>query len=89
MNLNEMRYFAAIVECGNMTRAAEKLSVKPCTLSRCIHKLEQHFGTPLLSQTADGYIPTQAGVLYHQAAQRILLLNDELQQELERLKRSQ
>lgn len=61
MELTTLRYFAAIVGAGHMTRAAESLGVTQPALSAMLRKLEAEVGAPLLHRTGKGVEPTEAG----------------------------
>lgn len=62
MDLKELRYFRAIVECGTLTKASAYLRVAQPALSRQIRKLEHDLGVELLRRTSRGVTPTPAGV---------------------------
>jgi LysR family hydrogen peroxide-inducible transcriptional activator len=51
MNLQELRYFAAVVEFRHFGRAAEACNVSQPTLSSQIRKLEDELGVTLLERT--------------------------------------
>ena len=51
MNLQELRYFAAVVEFRHFGRAAESCNVSQPTLSSQIRKLEEELGVTLLERT--------------------------------------
>jgi LysR family hydrogen peroxide-inducible transcriptional activator len=51
MNLQELRYFAAVVEFRHFGRAAEACHVSQPTLSSQIRKLEEELGVTLLERT--------------------------------------
>jgi len=51
MNLQELRYFAAVVEFRHFGRAAESCNVSQPTLSGQIRKLEEELGVTLLERT--------------------------------------
>ncbi len=72
MNLRQLKYFIGVVDAGNMTRAAESLSVAQTALSMQIRQLEESLGVPLLSRHSRGIEPTEAGKLLHTRAVAIL-----------------
>lgn len=47
MKRAQLRHFLALVECGNFTRAAERLAISQPTLSASIAELERMAGTHL------------------------------------------
>ncbi len=72
INLRQLRYFAKIVEAGNITRAAEQLYVAQPALGLQIRTLEQDLGVPLLIRHSRGVTPTKAGQLLYERACEIL-----------------
>lgn len=68
MNERQMRYFAKVVEIGNMTKAAALLNVAQPALGLQIRQLEDRLQVPLLDRHSRGVEPTLAGrVLYDHA----------------------
>ncbi len=57
-----LRYFLAVVDQGNFSRAAEACNVTQPTLSVGIAKLEAHLGKPLFNRTSRRVELTPAGV---------------------------
>ncbi len=47
MEMHQIRYFLAVIDCLNFTRAAEACNVTQPSLTRAIQKLEQELGGPL------------------------------------------
>lgn len=72
MDLRQLRYFVAIVECGSITRAALQLNVAQPALSLHIRNMEADLGLPLLFRTARGVQPTEAGGILLRHARVIL-----------------
>jgi LysR family nitrogen assimilation transcriptional regulator len=60
-DFRKIEYFLAIIEHGNLSRAAEALRVSQPTLSRQIHALEEQFKAPLFIRHGRGVVPTEAG----------------------------
>ena len=56
MELRQLRYFAKVVECGSMGRAATELGVVTSALSQQISRLESELSTRLLTRTAAGIL---------------------------------
>ena len=65
MNINQIRYFIAIVECGSFREAAEVLSLSQPALSNSIKTLEESVQVQLFERRKHGVVPTPYGkVLY-------------------------
>ena len=61
MELRHLRYFDAIAETLNFTRAAERLHVTQSTLSHQTRQLEEELGTPLFDRSGKHVRMTEAG----------------------------
>jgi LysR family transcriptional regulator, cyn operon transcriptional activator len=72
MLLRHIRYFLAVAEHRNFTRAAEALHVSQPTLSQQIRQLEDTLGVPLLDRSGRIIQLPDAGVAYARYAQRAL-----------------
>ena len=72
MELRQIRYFIAICDEGNMSRAAARLFVAQPSLSEQIHKLEQELGLPLFTRLPRRLVLTPAGEAFRLHAARIL-----------------
>ncbi len=72
MELRHLRYFVAVAETENVTRAATKLHVSQPALSRQIHDLEDEIGFPLLERSAKSVRLTEAGRTFLTEARAVL-----------------
>lgn len=72
MLLRHIRYFLAVAEHGNFTRAAEALHVSQPTLSLQIRQLEESLRAQLLDRTGRTVRVTDAGAAYRAYAQKAL-----------------
>ena len=72
MELRHIRYFLAIAEEMNFTRAAEKLCIAQPPLSRQIQELEAELGTKLFVRKPHALQLTEEGILFRQYAQQIV-----------------
>ncbi|TFW11612.1 LysR family transcriptional regulator [Massilia arenosa] len=71
-NLNRFQYYAAIVDCGSLTRAAEQLAVTKAMLSFQLKQLEAELGVALLTRTTRKLVPTEAGLRFYHDCQSVL-----------------
>jgi DNA-binding transcriptional LysR family regulator len=62
--LEQLRYFVAVAEDGQFTRAARNLHVAQPALSQAISHLECELGVELLTRHARGVTPTPAGDVF-------------------------
>jgi DNA-binding transcriptional LysR family regulator len=72
MNLNRLAYFAAVVETGSFTRAAERLGITKAVVSQQVAQLERELRTSLLARTTRRVEPTEAGRMLHARCVMIL-----------------
>lgn len=77
MELRHLRYFVAVAEEQNITRAAHRLHVSQPPLSRQVRDLEQELGVFLLERGAKSVRLTAAGRLFLDEARAVLHRADE------------
>jgi LysR family transcriptional regulator, benzoate and cis,cis-muconate-responsive activator of ben and cat genes len=78
MELRQLRYFVAVAEERNFTRAAERLNMTQPPLSRQIQQIEEKVGLPLFERGARPLKLTEAGRVFYAQAKRLLEESDEL-----------
>lgn len=61
MELRHLRYFVALADCLNFTRAAERVHVTQSTLSHQIAQLEEELGSALFERFSRRVVLTEAG----------------------------
>ncbi len=76
MELRHLRYFLAVCEEMNFTRAAEKLMIAQPPLSRQIRDLEEEIGTDLFVREHHALRLTEEGIRFRTYANRIVNLAD-------------
>jgi DNA-binding transcriptional LysR family regulator len=67
-DLNDMVYFAEVVDQGGFAAAGRALGIPKSKLSRRVAELEQRLGVRLLQRTTRKLSLTEAGELYHRHA---------------------
>ena len=72
MELRHLRYFVAVAETENVTRAAVRLHVSQPALSRQIRDLEEEIGFLLLQRSAKSVRLTEAGRVFLTEARAVL-----------------
>ena len=72
MELRHLRYFVAVAEEENVSRAALKLHVSQPALSRQVRDLEEELGFPLLERSAKSVRLTEAGRAFLTEARAVL-----------------
>ncbi len=72
MELHQLRYFLAVAETHNFTRAAERSNVSQPSLSQQILNLEKELGHRLFHRLGKKAVLTEAGVIFLERARRIL-----------------
>lgn len=72
MEIRHLRYFVAVAEAGNVTRAAEQCLVAQSALSQQLKRLEAEVGAALFVRTARGVQLTAAGEVLLPLARRVI-----------------
>jgi len=72
LELRQLRYFAAVAQEGQMTRAAHRLQLAQPALSQAIARLEAQVGVTLLERHPRGVTVTAAGAALLEKAQATL-----------------
>lgn len=72
MELRHLRYFIAVSDALNFTRAAEKMRVAQPALSKQVHDLEDEIGVDLFRRSQRGVTLTAEGKLFLDEARRIV-----------------
>ncbi len=72
MELHQLRYFVAVAETGNFTRASERSHVTQPSLSQQILNLEKEVGHKLFHRLGRKAVLTEAGNAFLDRARRIL-----------------
>lgn len=74
MEIRVLKYFLAVAQEENITKAAEVLHMSQPPLSRQLHDLEEELGVKLFERTNRKIILTNEGVLLRQRSEEILKL---------------
>ena len=82
MELRHLKYFIAVAEELNFSRAAERIFISQPALSRQIKSLENELGVVLFLRQSDGLILTEAGQTFLKQAKDILNLSNQAVQNL-------
>ena len=80
MELRHLRYFIAVAEELNFTRAARKVGIGQPPLSNQIRDLENEIGAALFRRLSNGAELTEAGKAFLPEAQAILLQAEQAKQ---------
>ena len=82
MEIRVLRYFLAVAQEENITRAAEKLHIAQPSLSKQLMELEDELGKQLLIRGKRRITLTEEGVLLRKRAEEILELVNKTEQEI-------
>jgi DNA-binding transcriptional LysR family regulator len=89
MELRHLRYFLAVAEALNFTKAAALLRVAQPALSRRVQDLEDEIGVDLLKRSPRGVVLTAEGKVFLDKTRQILKLVDESVEQVRALARGE
>jgi DNA-binding transcriptional LysR family regulator len=89
MELRHLRYFLAVAEALNFTKAAALLRVAQPALSRRVQDLEDEIGVDLLKRSSRGVVLTAEGKVFLDKTRHILKLADESVEQVRALARGE
>jgi DNA-binding transcriptional LysR family regulator len=72
MDIRELRYFAAVMQEGNLTAAAKRCFISQPSISAAIGALEVELGTTLFIRHKKGVAPTASAAQFYAYARRII-----------------
>jgi LysR family cyn operon transcriptional activator len=72
VEIRQLRYFLAVAETQNFTRAAERLRVTQPSVSQQVARLERQLGAALLRRIGKRVQLTEAGALFRDGAETVL-----------------
>lgn len=75
--LNAISIFCKVIETQSFTLTAKQQNISVAMASKLVSQLEEHLKTRLLQRTTRKIMPTEAGMMYYQRCQGILLDLDE------------
>jgi DNA-binding transcriptional LysR family regulator len=82
MDWNDLRFVVAVGRERTLAAAARKLRVDPTTVGRRIIAIEETLGARLFDRSVEGYLPTHAGNIAIQDAEKMEQLALSLQQKV-------
>lgn len=75
--LNAISIFCKVIETQSFTQAAAQQNISVAMASKLVSQLEEYLKVRLLQRTTRKIVPTEAGMIYYQRCQGILLDLDE------------
>ena len=76
MELQQLRYFKALAENGNLTKTSDRLHITPPTLSNSIARLEEELGTQLFDRIKGRLYLNEMGKAFLDSSRTILNVLD-------------
>lgn len=87
ITLYKLKVFSAVVQLGSVTKAAERLNVAQPAVTSHIRQLEEKFGMALFQRQGRSLVLTDGGERVYRWAQDLRIRSEELEQEIDRLKK--
>lgn len=88
MDYSDLRYFIAIAEHKNLTKAAQELYISQPTLTKFLQKLEKDLGGKVFRKNGHQYNLTFLGQRYLEYARKVITLNQDWEKELSDMRSS-
>ncbi len=82
MTLLQLKYFIAVAETGNVSKAAGELFVSRPTISRALRELEDEFGVSLFERTNVGLVLTEDGRFFYEKCRELVRKSDTLESQM-------
>ncbi len=86
MDMHHLRYFVAVAESKNFTKAAEKLQVTQPMLTRIVKQIEEELHVKLIDRTSKHFYLTDAGELFYKEAKEVIAHFSELYRNIDDVK---
>jgi len=84
VDIRHLRNFVAIVDCGSLSKAADRVFVAQSALSQQLATLESLLGTQVLLRSSQGVVPTEAGKVLYRHARAMLRQMEQMREEVAR-----
>ena len=85
LELRHLRMLEALVESGNLSRAAQRLHLTQSAISHQVKQMEDHYGAPLFERKTQPLRLTPAGQRLHLLAQQVAKSVSEAERDVARL----
>ena len=68
MEIRQIKYVVAVIDCGSLSRAARQVHVAQSALSKQMSALEDELGVQLFHRSHNGVTPSEAGKVFYEYA---------------------
>ncbi len=79
LNINQVKYFISVVECGSFSSAASEQFITAQGMSKAIADLEAEVGAQLLTRKNRGVSPTDFGFEFYERAKLVMSCYEDLE----------